>query len=274
MCFSRFHTSVLQQQANYARNYIQVEVQDAAASTALDVSTSSGTSTWEFWSDLGLENTYTTNSSNHTWTGTTDKKVRFFPPSGDWALVAGTLAWNGKQLKGPIDPNFGKLENILQLRLYNNSLTGSIPDFTNLPNLQQLHLYNNSLTGSIPDFTNLPNLQYLYLQGNSLTGGIPDIGTNHPALITCRLQNNQLSGLDTPWSISATTTEFRADGNALTTAAHINEILVRADAAGAVNGLLNVSGGTNAAPDGSSGGFDGLTARANLIGKGWTVTTN
>ena len=251
MCFSRFHTSVLQQQANYARNYIQVEVQDAAASTALDVSTSSGTSTWEFWSDLGLENTYTTNSSNHTWTGTTDKKVRFFPPSGDWALVAGTLAWNGKQLKGPIDPNFGKLENILQLRLY-----------------------NNSLTGSIPDFTNLPNLQYLYLQGNSLTGGIPDIGTNHPALITCRLQNNQLSGLDTPWSISATTTEFRADGNALTTAAHINEILVRADAAGAVNGLLNVSGGTNAAPDGSSGGFDGLTARANLIGKGWTVTTN
>ena len=37
--------------------------------------------------------------------------------------------------------------------------------------------------------------------------------------------------------------------------------------------VINVRG-TNAAPDGSSGGYDGLTAKANLIAKGFTVNTN
>lgn len=38
-------------------------------------------------------------------------------------------------------------------------------------------------------------------------------------------------------------------------------------------GTINIAG-SNAAPDGSSGGFDGLTAKANLIAAGYTVTTN
>jgi hypothetical protein len=43
---------------------------------------------------------------------------------------------------------------------------------------------------------------------------------------------------------------------------------------GAFTGRTINIAGTNAAPDGSSGGFDGLTAKANLIAKGFTVTTN
>lgn len=30
----------------------------------------------------------------------------------------------------------------------------------------------------------------------------------------------------------------------------------------------------NSAPDGTSGGYDGLTDKSNLVGKGWIVTTN
>jgi hypothetical protein len=59
----------------------------------------------------------------------------------------------------------------------------------------------------------------------------------------------------------------------LMTAAEVNENLVKIDNDGAINGTLDISG-TNAAPDGTSGGFDGLTAVSNLTGKGWSITTS
>lgn len=232
--------------------YIQVEIQDVADFTALSVYVGPNISKFEFWSDLGLESTQNTNSSNHTWSGTTNKKVRFFPPNGDFALVVGILNWSSKNLKGPIDKNFGLLTNVQQLRLNFNELTGIIPpELGNLTNLTWLYLYSNKLSGSIPsELGNLNNLQRLYLY------------------------SNELSAIATPWSVSSATTLFRADNNQLTNPAHINEILVRFDLAGVVNATINISGGTNAAPDGTSGGFDGITAKANLIGKGCTVTTN
>ena len=57
-------------------------------------------------------------------------------------------------------------------------------------------------------------------------------------------------------------------------AAEINESLVNLDTAlpGGGSGVLTLDG-TNAAPDGTSGGFDGLTAKSNLQGKGYTVNT-
>ena len=61
-------------------------------------------------------------------------------------------------------------------------------------------------------------------------------------------------------------------GNGMT-AAEVNEILVDLDGEGWIDGTVNLAG-SNAAPDGTSGGFDGLTAKTNLQGNGWTVTTN
>ena len=56
---------------------------------------------------------------------------------------------------------------------------------------------------------------------------------------------------------------------------NVNKILVDLDT-NSTNSFtgrsINLSG--NTAPDGSSGGFDGLTAKANLISKGFTVTTD
>ena len=57
------------------------------------------------------------------------------------------------------------------------------------------------------------------------------------------------------------------------TATEVNHILVDIDNEGWTNITLKMAG-TNAAPDGTSGGFDGLTAKANIITAGGTVTTN
>jgi hypothetical protein len=56
--------------------------------------------------------------------------------------------------------------------------------------------------------------------------------------------------------------------NALTEAA-VNYILATLDGTDVEGGTLELDGGTNAAPTGQ-----GLTDKASLISKGWTVTTN
>jgi len=55
--------------------------------------------------------------------------------------------------------------------------------------------------------------------------------------------------------------------------ADVNHVLVDLDATGWTGGTLTTDGNT-APPDAVSGGFDGLTAKSNLTGKGWTVTTD
>ena len=57
--------------------------------------------------------------------------------------------------------------------------------------------------------------------------------------------------------------------NCALTATSVNNILISIDAAGRSGGTLGIWGGTSAAPTGA-----GATAKATLITKGWTVTTN
>lgn len=73
-------------------------------------------------------------------------------------------------------------------------------------------------------------------------------------------------------NLTALTTSINQSNNGHT-AAQTNEILVSLDNTGITNKTLTLTG-SNAAPDGTSGGFDGLTAKSNLIAKGWTVITN
>ena len=59
-------------------------------------------------------------------------------------------------------------------------------------------------------------------------------------------------------------------------ATDVNHILVDFDAmsvSGYTGRIINIDG-TNSAPDSTSGGYDGLTAKANLIAKGFSVETN
>jgi PKD repeat protein len=56
------------------------------------------------------------------------------------------------------------------------------------------------------------------------------------------------------------------------TAEEVNEHLVHWDNSGKINGNVRIEG--NAAPDSTSGGFDGLSAITSLEAKGWTVITS
>jgi hypothetical protein len=60
---------------------------------------------------------------------------------------------------------------------------------------------------------------------------------------------------------------INVSGNALS-AAQVNAALIALDDSGVTAGTADFSGGTNAAPTGA-----GITAKTNLIGKFWTVTT-
>lgn len=61
---------------------------------------------------------------------------------------------------------------------------------------------------------------------------------------------------------------YSLDNNALSQAT-VDDILVKFAASGATNGSLYLNGGTNATPSAT-----GLTAKATLLSRGWTVSTN
>lgn len=70
-------------------------------------------------------------------------------------------------------------------------------------------------------------------------------------------------------SFNANVANLHASGCSISNPANINIILAACVAAGSPNGILDLSGGTNAAPTGQ-----GITDKATLILAGWTVTTN
>ncbi len=65
-------------------------------------------------------------------------------------------------------------QNLTQLRLSNNQLTGDLSPLTQLPNLAQLLVDGNQLTGKLPAPANWPNLVQYDVQGNQLSGDLPD----------------------------------------------------------------------------------------------------
>ncbi|XP_068327246.1 probable LRR receptor-like serine/threonine-protein kinase At1g67720 isoform X1 [Pyrus communis] len=81
---------------------------------------------------------------------------------------------SGKNVKGEIPVELKNLQELTELWLGGNYLTGQFPDISNLINLKILHLENNKLSGSLPSYlASLPSLQELYIQNNSFSGEIP-----------------------------------------------------------------------------------------------------
>ena len=175
---------------------------------------------------------------------------------------------DNNQLTGNI-PDLSSNTALAVFYCYSNQLTGNIPDLSSNTALTQFHCYNNQLTGNIPDLSSNTALVIFDCNNNQLTGNIPDLSSN-TALTNFRCYDNQLTGFTGGWP-SETTFAFNASNNALTETA-VNLILTEADAAyasDATGTTINISGGTNAAPTGA-----GATAKASLIAKGATVTTN
>lgn len=85
-----------------------------------------------------------------------------------------TILLSRQNLKGQIPTELNNMEELSELWLDGNSLSGPLPDMSNLINLKIVHLENNKLSGSLPSYLgSLPNLQELYIQNNSFTGEIP-----------------------------------------------------------------------------------------------------
>ena len=104
------------------------------------------------------------------------------------------LALWDNNLRGTLPAELGNLDQLTELPLQDNYLTGSIPDLGRLTNLTLLRMGNNQLTGKIPaSLSNLTKLRYLELWENQLTGPIPDL-RSHTGLVFLDLHGNQLSG--------------------------------------------------------------------------------
>ncbi|XP_020107132.1 probable LRR receptor-like serine/threonine-protein kinase At1g67720 isoform X2 [Ananas comosus] len=81
---------------------------------------------------------------------------------------------SGKNLSGAIPVEIKQMDQLTELWLDGNTLTGPIPDMSALMNLAVVHLENNKLTGQLPSFfAQLPRLRELYVQNNWLSGDIP-----------------------------------------------------------------------------------------------------
>lgn len=81
---------------------------------------------------------------------------------------------SGKNVKGEIPVELKNMQDLTELWLDGNNLTGQFPDISNLINLKILHLENNKFTGALPSYlASLPSLQELYIQNNSFSGEIP-----------------------------------------------------------------------------------------------------
>jgi hypothetical protein len=118
------------------------------------------------------------------------------------------------------------------------------------------------------------------------SGGITYLGINSNTSITSltltalTLQsgsvllsdNTNLSTITLPSAYSGPITSWNFDNCALTTGT-VNYILDFIDVKGWTGGTLTIIGGTNSAPDTTTGGYDGVAAKSNLTGKSWSVST-
>lgn len=77
--------------------------------------------------------------------------------------------------EGPIPESFSLLQNLEELWLNGNRLSGIIPEgLGHLPHLRELYLNANELVGGIPStFGELSSLEGLNLGWNQLSGGFP-----------------------------------------------------------------------------------------------------
>ncbi|KAK6922338.1 Malectin-like domain [Dillenia turbinata] len=102
------------------------------------------------------------------------------PTQWEWVTCSTTpsritkIALSEKNIEGTIPSELKNMEELAELWLNGNSLSGPLPDMSNLISLRVLHLENNKLTGPIPPYLgSLPSLQEVYIQNNSFMGKIP-----------------------------------------------------------------------------------------------------
>jgi len=162
--------------------------------------------------------------------------------------------------------------------IYNNPLLATLLFNSTSNNINRLDIY------SLPAITSLDisglsfNAAGLGIKGysNSLLTSLilPNISSTFAELTLNNCDFGVINIDDLTDYINVNNSQTRLDFCNLTTA-EVNEYLVKIDniAAGVFTGRV-ITINNNSAPDGSAGGFDGLTAKTSLQGKGITVTTD
>jgi len=91
---------------------------------------------------------------------------------------------------------------VTQLQAKNLGLKGTLPqDFNKLDQLSNLGLQNNNLTGTLPSFKGLAQLRYAYLDYNNFTSIPADFFDGLVSLQVMALDKNPLLNATTGWSL-------------------------------------------------------------------------
>lgn len=171
------------------------------------------------------------------------------------------LAVNGNSLS---TLNLTNNTQLTRLLIYANTSLGIPTGLTTLTNLVEFNAYDCNFTTTL-NLSTLTKLETLYC-GNT---ALPSINLSTcTKLKTLSVRNSSsVTALNLPSTLNDLK-RVEVDNNGLT-ATEINNLLIKLDTNGLSGGYFKSSGGTNAAPTGA-----GVTAKNNLIAKGWSVTTN
>lgn len=189
-------------------------------------------------------------------------------------------------LTGTLDLSNLSLANSCTFYCYSNpNLTGITFASSGNGNIIYFQNYSCNLTGTL-DLSNVPiggtNGIFNIYSNPNLTG-VTFASSGNGQIKNCGLYSCSLGyiNLAAPnFNISVNSGYRNLKDNNMT-ASEVNQILetiytlVSSEPSGGsyIGRYVNISG-SNAAPDSSSGGYDGLTAKTNLQSKGFTVTTN
>lgn len=173
--------------------------------------------------------------------------------------------------RGSISNRIGAGRGTTDVAVVGIGLTGNVPDMIS-ESVHYMSCYNSQLTGTF-DIDKFPlSTALIIFPNNKFTGAIPDVA-NRPLLGWYDLSYNQLT--DFSGSFGPGITRLYFNNNLLTVTA-VNNILRAAVLGGGVNNVppgqtysLNIGGAGNAVPTGQ-----GLTDKATLISRGWSVVTN
>ena len=242
---------------------------DSEINMTIDLTKSGATSQWDYGDGSAID---TTDSTNHA-----------FPATKVTYLVTVLL---------------DDYDNVTAIDAANDQITGNfnwsdlnnVTDFT-LSDSTNLDTFNHPLTSTVMTNFDVSGSGMTLLNVSTLTGlgGVFDCNAaGNLTTITLPTSTQIFSLFDcsscinltyfdlTPLTNLTESTSVSIDlSNCGFTVAEVNQFLVNLDSMSTNSYLTRVItiDGTNAAPDGSSGGFDGTTAKASLITKLFTVTT-
>jgi len=233
------------------------------------IGTSSGSAFWDF----GDGNTATGLGVSNAYGGTGDKTVFCTPDNGLTAITSFDLVQ--EDIVNQLD--ITGLVNCTSIRAdFNTGMTSFIAATTSVV-ITRLNINNCDITGllNLSGMTGLSN--DIQLQDNPNMTGITNPATTQTILFyfanSCDLGYVDFTVMPNMTDIN--NCDIQLQGNSMTTA-EVNQILVNLDSisvAGSFTGRSINIAGSNSAPDGSAGGFNGDAAVTSLIAKNFSVTT-